>query len=81
MELKAREALKGVGDTAEEHWQQGSLALHYRRPMTLEEAMKLPPPVKISPAYRVWANAQSAALEARGIINPQEMQEIKSQKS
>ena len=40
VERKALEILKGVGDTSAEHWQLGTVGLHYRRPMTLAEAMR-----------------------------------------
>lgn len=62
------EILDGVGDTSAEHWQLGSNALHYRRPMTRAEAMALPPPVRTTPAENRRAWARLYALEAAGVI-------------
>ena len=75
MERKAVETLQGVGDTTAEHWQMGSLALHYRRPMTLGEAMQLPAPVRTTPAEnrRVWARLY--ALEAAGLVRASDVEE------
>lgn len=75
VERKAIEILDGVGDTSAEHWMLGSLALHFRRPMTLAEAVKLPPPARTTPAEnrRVWARMD--ALEAAGVVNSADFEE------
>ena len=67
--------LAGVGDTEYEHWQLGSVALHYRRPMTLAEALALPPPVRITPAETRRARARLAALEAAGLVRDSDFAE------
>lgn len=75
VERKALENLNGVGDTSAEHWQMGSVALHYRRPMTLGEAMKLPPPARTTPAENRRALARLYALEAAGIVRGSDVEE------
>jgi hypothetical protein len=75
VERKAIENLEGVGDMSAEHWQMGSLALHYRRPMTVAEAMKLPPPVRTTPAENRAAWARLYALETIGLIRGEDVEE------
>lgn len=75
VERKAVEILAGVGDTSAEHWQLGSLALHYRRPMTLAEALKLPPPVRTTPAENRRAWARLYALEVAGLVRESDVEE------
>lgn len=74
-EHKLRENLKGVGDLSAEHWQIGSIALHYRRPLTLTEAMSLPPPVRTTAAENQRAWARVYALEARGVVRESDVEE------
>lgn len=74
-ERKAIELLDGCGDTTAEHWQIGSVALHYRRPMTLAEAMQLPPPVRSTPAENRRAWARMGALEAAGLVRESDVEE------
>jgi hypothetical protein len=75
VERKAVEILAGVGDTSAEHWQLGSLALHYRRPMTLAEALELPPPVRTTAAENRRAWARLYALEAAGLVRESDVEE------
>lgn len=74
VERKILEILAGVGDTSAEHWQLGSQALHYRRPMTLAEALKLPPPVRTTAAEnrRVWAQLYAAQVD--GSVRPSDIE-------
>ena len=74
-ERKAIELLEGVGDTTAEHWQLGSLALHYRRPLMLGEAFRLPPPVRTTPAENRVAWARLYALEALGRVRESDVEE------
>jgi len=67
--------LSGVGDTSAEHWQIGSVGLHYRRPMTLSEAMKLPPPVRTTPAESRQAISRLYAMMAAGLIRDADVEE------
>jgi hypothetical protein len=50
--------LKGVGDYTADHWQTGHLAIHYRRAMTLAEALRLPTAHHMTEAEKraVWEN-------------------------
>jgi hypothetical protein len=75
IERKALEILRGVGDTSAEHWQMGSLALHYRRPMTLAEALRLSDPIPLTPAEKRRVTQRMYALEAAGVINEADIQE------
>jgi hypothetical protein len=77
VEQKAVEILAGVGDTSAEHWQLGSNALHYRRPMTLVEALGLPPPVRTTPAEKRRAWARLDALEAVGLVRESDVEETR----
>jgi hypothetical protein len=74
-ERKAIEMLDGVGDASAEHWQLGSLALHYRRPLRLSEALGLPPPVRTTPAENRRAWTRLYALEAAGIVRESDVEE------
>jgi hypothetical protein len=76
VERKAVEMLDGVGDTTQAHWQQGSLALHLRRPMTMAEALQLPPPVRTSPDYNRRVQALRLALVAQGVLSDADVVEI-----
>jgi hypothetical protein len=67
--------LEGVGDTSAEHWQLGTRALHYRRPMTVAEGLRLPAPSRPSPAFVQRARARRDALLALGIIRESDVQE------
>ena len=75
VQRKAVELLSGVGDLSAEHWQQGSLALHYRRPMTLKEALALPPPVRTTAEENRRAWAQMYAVAATGLVNQDDFEE------
>jgi hypothetical protein len=74
-ERKALALLDNVGDASTEHWQIGSVALHYRRPMTIAEALRLPPPVRTTPEENRVAWAQLYALEALGRIRESDVEE------
>jgi hypothetical protein len=76
VEKKVIEMVNGVGDTTAHHWQQGSLALHYRRPMTAKEALSLPAPVRTSPEYNAQVQALRIALVASGVIVPSEIRDL-----
>lgn len=75
VERKILDVLQGVGDTSAEHWQLGSAALHYRRPMTIREALKLPPPSRTTPAENQAAWARLYALEALGRVRESDVEE------
>lgn len=75
VERKLISNLDGVGDRSAEHWQLGSRALHYRRPMTIAEAMSLPAPTRTTPAENALAHARMAALEAAGLIRESDVEE------
>lgn len=75
-EGKCLDMLAGVGDVDAYHWQQGTLALHYRRAMTAAEALALPPPVRTSPEYNQRVRALRVALVAAGVLDPSEYRDL-----
>ena len=76
VERKAVEMLVGVGDTGVHHWQQGTVALHYRRPMTTGEALLLPAPQRTTPEYNARVRALREALVASGVIDPRDIKDL-----
>jgi hypothetical protein len=75
VERKAIDNLSSVGDTSAEHWEMGSVALHYRRPLTLAEALKLPPPVRTTPEENRLTQLRLYALKKAGLLRESDIEE------
>lgn len=53
----------------------GSIGLHYRRPMTMAEALKLPAAKRATMQHVALARAQYAILKATGRLHEDDVQD------
>lgn len=75
VEAKCLDMVKGVGEqTGEEHWQIGDVALHYRRPMTTGEMLRLPTARRLTDEEKVKAWRNRARAEASGLFSDRPFQ-------